>query len=126
LDATPKTFNRANTCVSGVSWKDFQCRYADKTFKEFWEFCCQYQSLHSYPLRYFMTMNDKSKINLMDPRTCETPSVKEELPEEEDTDHCFVYGMANSRGGRYSDGSCIELPFSKKLCTYIGILPAFD
>jgi hypothetical protein len=112
LDVTPKTFNRANTCVSGASWKAFQRRYPRKTFKEFREFCCQYQSLHSYPLHYFMTMNDTRKIALMNPKSCEAPLVKEELYAEEDANHCFVYDMAKSRGGCYSDGSCIELPFS--------------
>jgi hypothetical protein len=89
-----------------------------KSFKEFWEFCCQFQSLHSYPLCYFRSMDDNSKITLVDPRTYKAPLVKEKLPEEEDTDHCFVYDMAKSRGGRYSDGSCVELPFSWKLLAY--------
>jgi hypothetical protein len=95
-----------------VSWKAFQQQYPRKTFEEFWEFCCQYQLLHSYPLRYFVIMNDNSKVALVNLKTCEAPSVKEELHEEEDTNHCFVYDMAKSCGGRYSDGSCIELPFS--------------
>jgi hypothetical protein len=112
LDVMPKTFNRANTCVSGASWTAFQHRYPKKTFKEFWEFCCQYQSLHSYPFCYFMTMNDSSKIALVNPTACEAPLVKEELHPEKDANHCFVYDMAKNRGGRYSDGSCIELPFS--------------
>jgi hypothetical protein len=38
--------------------------------------------------------------------------LSQEPYEEEDTDYCFVYDMAKSRGGWYSDGSCIELPFS--------------
>jgi hypothetical protein len=112
LDVTPKTFNRANTCVSGASWKAFQRRYPKKTFKMFWEFCCQYQSLHNYSLCYFMTMNDNSKITLVNPKACEAPLVKKELHVEEDANHCFVYDMAKNRGGQYSDGSCIELPFS--------------
>jgi hypothetical protein len=112
LDVTPKTFNRANTCVSEASWKAFQRRYPKKTFKMFWEFCCQYQSLHNYSLCYFMTMNDNSKITLVNPKACEAPLVKKELHVEEDANHCFVYDMAKNRGGQYSDGSCIELPFS--------------
>jgi hypothetical protein len=32
LDVPPRTFNRANTCVSGASWKVFQRRYPGKTF----------------------------------------------------------------------------------------------
>jgi hypothetical protein len=107
LDVTPKTFNCANTCVSVASWKAFRHRYPEKTFEEFWDFCCQYQSLHSYPLHYFMTMNDNSKIVLVNPRACEAPLVKEELHAEEDVNHCLVYDMARSRGGQYSDGSCI-------------------
>jgi hypothetical protein len=107
-----KTFNRANTYVSMAPWKAFQRRYPEKTFEDFWEFYCQYQSLHSYPLRYFMTMNDNSKIALVDRRTYEAPAVKEALHEEEDIDHCFVYDLAKHHGGRYSDGSCVELPFS--------------
>jgi hypothetical protein len=51
-------------------------------------------------------------ITLLGPTTCEAPVVKEEPHEEEDTKHCFVYDMAKSRGGRRSDGSCIDLPFS--------------
>jgi hypothetical protein len=43
---------------------------------------------------------------------CETPVVKEELHEEGDADHCFVYDLAKDHGERYSDGSCLELPFS--------------
>jgi hypothetical protein len=62
LDAMPKTFNRANTYISGASWKVFQRLHPDRTFEEFWEFCCQYHSLHSYPLCFFMTMNDNSKV----------------------------------------------------------------
>jgi hypothetical protein len=112
LDWTPKTFNRANTYVSGAFWKAFQRKYPKKTFKEFWEFCCQYRSLHSYPLHYFMIMNDSSKIALVNPKACEAPLVKEELHSEEDVNHYFVYDMANSLEGRYSDGSCIELPFA--------------
>jgi hypothetical protein len=117
FDVTPKTFNRANTCVNGASSKAFQRWYPKKTFEEFWEFCCQYQSLHNYPLCYFMTMNDSSKISLVNPKACEAPLVKEELHAEEDADHCFVYDMAKNHGGRYSDGSCIEQPFSWELCT---------
>jgi hypothetical protein len=112
LDVTPKTFNRANTCVSGASWKALNADTPQKLSEEFWEFCCQYQSLHSYPIRYFMTMNDGSKIILVNPEVCETPLVKEELQTKEDLNHCFVYDMAKSHGGRYSNGSCIELPFS--------------
>jgi hypothetical protein len=112
LDVMPKTFSRANTYLSGASWQIFQRRYPDKTFEEFWEFCCQYHSLHSYPFRYFMTINDASNIALVELKTYEAPEVKEEPYDEEDTDHCFVYDMARSRGGWYSDGSCIELPFS--------------
>jgi hypothetical protein len=52
LDVLPKTFNRANTYVSGASWNAFRCRQPKKTFEEFWEFCCQYQSLHSYPFAF--------------------------------------------------------------------------
>jgi predicted AAA+ superfamily ATPase len=99
LDVTPKTFNHANTYVTRASWKAFQHRYPTKTFEEFWEFCCRYQSLHSYPLRYFMTMNDSSKIILVNLEVCETPLVKEELQIEEDLNHCFMYDMAKSRGG---------------------------
>jgi hypothetical protein len=91
LDAMPMTSNRANTFVSGASWKIFQRRYPEKTFEEF---CCQYQSLHSYPLHYFMTMNDNSKFTLVELSTCEAPVVKEE-----------------PHGGQYTDGSCIDLPF---------------
>jgi hypothetical protein len=112
LDVTPKTFNRANTCVSGASWKAFQHRYPNKTFEEFWELCCQHQSLHSYPLRCFMTMNDNNRMTLVESRSYEAPVVKEELHGEGDADHCFVYVLAKHRGGRYSDGSCLELSFS--------------
>jgi hypothetical protein len=112
LDVLPKTFNRTNTCVSGASWNAFRRRYPKKTFEEFWEFCCRYQSLHSYPLRFFMTRDDNSKIALVYRKTREAPLVKEELPAEGDTSHCFVHDLAKSRGGRYLDDSCIELPFS--------------
>jgi hypothetical protein len=57
-------------------------------------------------------MNDSSKIALVNLKACETPLVKKELHTEEDTKYYFVYDMAKSLGGRYSDGSCIELPFS--------------
>jgi hypothetical protein len=107
----PRTFHRANTCVSGASWKVFQHRYPEKTFEEFWEFCCRYHSLHNYPLCFFMTMNDTSKVALIELTTYEASVIKEE-PREEDMDHCFVYDMAKSRGEWYLDGSCIELPFS--------------
>jgi hypothetical protein len=83
-----------------------------KNFEEFWEFCCRYQSLHSYPLRFFMTMNDSNKIARVDPKVCEASLVKEELQAEEDVNHCFVYDLAKSCRERYLDGSCIELPFS--------------
>jgi hypothetical protein len=52
LDVMPKTFNRANTCDSGAYWNAIQRRYPEKTFEEFWEFCCHYQSLHSYPFTF--------------------------------------------------------------------------
>jgi hypothetical protein len=112
LDVLPKTFNRANTCVSGASWNSFRHHYPEKTFEEFWEFCCQYQSLHSYPLCFFMMMNDSCKIALVNPKACKTPLVKQELSAEIDASHCFVYDLAKNQGGRYLDGSCIELPFS--------------
>jgi hypothetical protein len=112
LDVLPKTFNRANTCVSEASWNAFRRRHPKKTFEEFWEFCCHYQSLHSYPLRFFMTRNDNSKIVLLNREAQEAPLVKEELPAEDDASHCFVYDLAKNRGGRYLDGSYIELPFS--------------
>jgi hypothetical protein len=99
LDVLPKTFIRANTYVSRASWNAFQRRYPEKTFEEFWEFCCQYQSLHSYPLRFFMTMNDNCKIALVNPKACETPLVKEELSAEGDASHCFVYDLAKNQGG---------------------------
>jgi hypothetical protein len=75
---TPKTFNHANTYISGASWEAFQHRYPKKTFEEFWEFCYRYQSLHSYLLHYFMNMNDSSKIAVVNPQACKTPLVKEE------------------------------------------------
>jgi hypothetical protein len=59
-----------------------------------------------------MTMNDTSKVALMEPKTYKALEVKEELCEEQDTDHYFVYDMAKSRRGWYSNGSCKELPFS--------------
>jgi hypothetical protein len=59
-----------------------------------------------------MTMNDTSKVALMEPKPYEAPVIKEEPREEEDVDHCFVYDTTKSRGGWYLDGSCIELPFS--------------
>jgi hypothetical protein len=99
LDVLPKTFNRANTCVSGASWNAFRRRYPKKTFEEFWEFCCHYQSLHSYPLRFFMTRNDNSKIALLNQKSHEASLVKEELPAEEDASHCFIYDLAKNRGG---------------------------
>jgi hypothetical protein len=77
--------------------KAFQHRYPKKTFKEFWEFCCQYQSLHSYPLRYFMTMHVTSKIALVNPRACEAPLVKEELHTEEDVMFRIWYDQESRR-----------------------------
>jgi hypothetical protein len=59
-----------------------------------------------------MTMNDTSKAALVEPKTYEAMEVKEEPCDEEDTNHCFVYDMARSHGMWYSDGSCVELPFS--------------
>jgi hypothetical protein len=59
-----------------------------------------------------MTMNDSTKIVVLDSIAREAPLVKEELPDEEEVNHCFVYDLSRSRGGRYVDGSCIELPFS--------------
>jgi hypothetical protein len=88
----------------------------EKTFEEFWEFCCHYQSIHSYPLRFFMTVNDNSKIVVVDSKARDAPLVKEELLDEEDVNHCFVYDLSRNRGGRYLDGNCIESPFSWKLC----------
>jgi hypothetical protein len=86
LDVVPKTFNRANTCLNGASWKIFQRRYPTKTIEVFWEFCCQYHSLHSYPLHFFMTMNDTSKIVALEPEAREASGMKEESYEE-DMDH---------------------------------------
>jgi hypothetical protein len=83
-----------------------------KSFDEFWEIYTSHYSLHSYRLRYFMTMNDNGKVTLVEPRATEGPVVKEEPHCEGETDHCFVYDMAKTRGGWYSDGSCLELPFS--------------
>jgi hypothetical protein len=57
-------------------------------------------------------MNDTRKIVSAEPKTYEAPVVKEESYDEENPDHCFVYDMAKSHEGWYSDGSCIELPFS--------------
>jgi hypothetical protein len=57
-------------------------------------------------------MNDSCKIGLVNPEGCEAPLVKEELPTVEDASHCFVYDLAKDQGGRYLEGSCIELPFS--------------
>jgi hypothetical protein len=59
-----------------------------------------------------MTMNDNSKIALANPGACDALVVKGELHEEEDANHCFVYDLARHRRGRYSNGSCLELPFS--------------
>jgi hypothetical protein len=76
----------------------FSINIPKKLLKNFGNFVSN-QSLHSYPFRYFMTMNDNSKITLVESSTCEAPVVKEEPHEEEDTNHCFVYDMAKSRGG---------------------------
>jgi hypothetical protein len=46
-----------------------------------------------------MTMNDTSKIVPLEPEACKISGMKEESYEEKDTDHCFVYDMAKSRGG---------------------------
>jgi ribosome biogenesis protein Nip4 len=51
-------------------------------------------------------------MTLVESRSYEAPVVKEELHGEGDADHCFVYVLAKHRGGRYSDGSCLELSFS--------------
>jgi hypothetical protein len=59
-----------------------------------------------------MTMNDNSKIALLNREAHEAPFVKEDLLAEDDANHCFIYDLAKNRGGRYLDGSCIELPFS--------------
>jgi hypothetical protein len=59
-----------------------------------------------------MTENDNSKVAVVDSEACEAPLMKEELPDEEDVNHCFVYDLSRDWGGRYLDGSCIELPFS--------------
>jgi hypothetical protein len=59
-----------------------------------------------------MTRNDNSKIVLLNREAHEALLVKEELPAEDDASHCFVYDLAKNRGGRYLDGSYIELPFS--------------
>jgi hypothetical protein len=99
LDVIPKTFNRANTCISGASWKVFQCRFPAKIFDEFWEYCTSYYFLHSYPLRYFMTMNNDSKIALVEPRAIEAPLVKEEPYLEGEEDHYFIFDLAKARGG---------------------------
>jgi hypothetical protein len=44
-------------------------------------------------------MNDNDKVIQVETRTCEAPVVKEELHEEGDADHCFVYDLAKHRGG---------------------------
>jgi hypothetical protein len=59
-----------------------------------------------------MMMNNNSKVTLVEPKANKALVVKEELHCEGGADHCFVYDMAKTRGGWYSDGSCIELPFS--------------
>jgi hypothetical protein len=59
-----------------------------------------------------MIKSDSSKVALSNREAHEAPLVKEELPAEDDASHCFIYDLAKSRGGRYLDGSCIELPFS--------------
>jgi hypothetical protein len=99
LDMLPKTFNRVNTCVSRASWNAFRRRHPEKSFEEFWEFCCHYQSLHSYPLRFIMIRNDNSKVALLNREAHEAPLVKEELPAEDDASHCFVYDFAKNHGG---------------------------
>jgi hypothetical protein len=81
LDVMPRTFSRADTYISGASWKVFQCQHPNITFKQFWEFCYQYRSLHIYPLHFFMTMNVNSKVALVEPKTYKAPEVKEELCE---------------------------------------------
>jgi hypothetical protein len=58
-----------------------------------------------------MTMHDNSKITLMEMRTTEAPFMKEELYDEGEADHCFVYDMVKTHGGWYSEGSCVHLPF---------------
>jgi hypothetical protein len=90
LDVTPKTFNRANTCASGASWKVFQHRFPTKTFDKFWEICGSYYSLHRYPLRYFMTMNGNSKVTLVEPIVTKAPVIKEESCDEDGTQRVVV------------------------------------
>jgi hypothetical protein len=68
--------------------------------------------IHSYPLRFFMTENDSSKVAVVDSEACKAPLMKEKLPDEEDANHCFVYDLSRDHGRWYLDGSCIELPFS--------------
>jgi hypothetical protein len=38
LNVMPKTFNRANTCVSGASWKAFQYQYPKRILENFRNF----------------------------------------------------------------------------------------
>jgi hypothetical protein len=72
---------------AGCLGRFFKCRYPTKSFDEFWAICWQYHSLHCYPLRLFMTMNDTSKVTLVESKACEALVVKEEPYEEEETNH---------------------------------------
>jgi hypothetical protein len=105
-DVMPKTFNGTNTCVSGASWNSFQRRYPEKLSKNFGSFVVVINHCIA------ILCNDSSKIAVVDLKAHEAPLVKEELPAEEDANHCFVYDLSKSRRGRYLDGSYIELPFS--------------
>jgi hypothetical protein len=69
-----------------------------ENFRRVLEICYQYHSLHSYPLRFFMTMNDTSKVALVEPKVCEASVVRQEPYEEGEMDHCFVYDIAKNRG----------------------------
>jgi hypothetical protein len=53
LDVTPKTFNRANTCISGASWKAFNADTPIRLLKSFGNFVV---NTNRYIVTLFITL----------------------------------------------------------------------
>ena len=80
------------------------------SFQEFWTSCCQYFSLHSFPLGWFFFARDKfaiAKTDVPDPPMI----VKTEPLSPLASDDGFAYAcdVAERRGSK--PGHVVELPF---------------
>lgn len=62
-DVVPKTFYQEGLCIIGYSWTVYHAKYPDKSFEDFWCFCCSYYPSRSYALCHLLDSSGGDRVS---------------------------------------------------------------